>query len=85
MKKLLDLGKADGITSNLPEPPQRNKYIPRIVITLGWVSFFTDMASEMNYPLIPLFLVQNLGAPPLGNHPNPAIDNHFKTGHSETA
>src|SRR5579863_8247659 len=64
MKKPEDLGKAGGITSSLPEPPQRNKKIPGSVITLGWVSFFTDMASEMIYPLIPLFLVQTLGASP---------------------
>jgi hypothetical protein len=24
-------------------------------------------------------------ANPLGNHPKPAIDNHFKTGHREAA
>jgi len=29
---------------------------------LGWVSFFTDMASEMIYPLLPLFLTQVLHA-----------------------
>ncbi len=29
---------------------------------LGWVSFFTDMASEMVYPLLPLFLTQVIGA-----------------------
>ena len=29
---------------------------------LGWVSFFTDMASEMIYPLLPLFLTHVLGA-----------------------
>jgi MFS family permease len=29
---------------------------------LGWVSFFTDTASEMVYPLLPLFLTQVLGA-----------------------
>jgi MFS family permease len=29
---------------------------------LGWVSFFTDMASEMIYPLLPLFLTRVLGA-----------------------
>ena len=28
---------------------------------LGWVSFFTDMASEMIYPLLPLFLTRTLG------------------------
>lgn len=30
---------------------------------LGWVSFFTDVASEMAYPLVPLFLTNALRAP----------------------
>lgn len=38
--------------------------ISRNVIALGWVSFFTDVASEMLYPVIPLFLVGTLGASP---------------------
>src|SRR5436309_1265182 len=29
---------------------------------LGWISFFTDSASEMVYPLLPLFLTRVLGA-----------------------
>ncbi len=33
------------------------------VIRLGWVSFFTDLASEMLYPLTPLFLTALLGVP----------------------
>jgi len=36
--------------------------IPRPVWLLGWVSFFTDTASEMIYPLLPLFLTRVLGA-----------------------
>ena len=28
---------------------------------LGWISFFTDMATEMVYPLLPLFLTRTLG------------------------
>jgi MFS family permease len=36
--------------------------LPRPVWLLGWVSFFTDMASETVYPLLPLFLTQVLGA-----------------------
>jgi MFS family permease len=32
---------------------------------LGWVSFFTDTASEMVYPLLPLFLTRVLGAGPM--------------------
>ena len=34
----------------------------RPVWLLGWVSFFTDTASEMVYPLLPLFLTRVLGA-----------------------
>jgi MFS family permease len=36
--------------------------LSRPVWLLGWVSFFTDSASEMVYPLLPLFLTQVLGA-----------------------
>jgi MFS family permease len=38
--------------------------ISRNVVTLGWVSFLTDVASEMLYPILPLFLVGTLGASP---------------------
>jgi MFS family permease len=34
----------------------------RPVWLIGWVSFFTDVASEMVYPLLPLFLTRVLGA-----------------------
>ena len=37
--------------------------LPKTVISLGWVSFFMDIASEMVYPIMPLFLVGALGAP----------------------
>jgi MFS family permease len=36
--------------------------LPRPVWLIGWVSFFTDTASEMIYPLLPLFLTRVLGA-----------------------
>jgi MFS family permease len=36
--------------------------VPVTVVALGVVSFFTDMSSEMIYPLIPVFLVGSLGA-----------------------
>lgn len=36
--------------------------LSRPVWLLGWVSFFTDMASETVYPLLPLFLTHVLGA-----------------------
>lgn len=37
--------------------------IPKNVLTLGWVSFFNDLASEMVYPIVPIFLTGFLGAP----------------------
>jgi MFS family permease len=39
------------------------KKIPRTVWYLGSVSFFNDVASEMLYPVMPIFLTQVLGAP----------------------
>ena len=36
--------------------------LPKNVRSLGWVSFFNDVSSEMIYPLMPLFLTQVLGA-----------------------
>lgn len=47
-----NFGQAGGITPKVPKPPPLKKKIPASVVTLGWVSFFTDMASEMVYPLI---------------------------------
>jgi MFS family permease len=43
-------------------PPAGRFALPRPVWLLGWVSFVTDMASEMIYPLMPLFLTRVLGA-----------------------
>jgi len=40
----------------------QKKKIPKQVVFLGVISFFTDFASEMLYPIIPLFLVSFLGA-----------------------
>ena len=37
--------------------------LPDSVRKLGWISFFTDFASEMVYPVVPLFLSTALGAP----------------------
>ncbi|MFH1196275.1 MAG: MFS transporter [bacterium] len=36
--------------------------IPRQVVLLGLISFFTDIASEMLYPVVPIFLTASLGA-----------------------
>jgi MFS family permease len=38
--------------------------LPRGVLALGWVSFLTDVASDMIYPLLPNFLTRTLGAGP---------------------
>lgn len=40
----------------------KNK-VPRQVVILGLVSFFNDVASEMIYPILPIFLTSVLGAP----------------------
>jgi MFS family permease len=53
-----DSGNAAG--SNAP-PAHRFGLSPP-VWRLGWVSFFTDTAGEMIYPLLPLFLTQTLRA-----------------------
>ena len=37
------------------------KGITRPVVILGLVSLFTDLASEMLYPIIPLFITGTLG------------------------
>ena len=42
----------------------RLRGITRNVVVLGLVSFFTDVATEMLYPIIPLFVVGSLGASP---------------------
>ncbi len=39
------------------------KSIPRNVFMLGLVSFFNDVASEMIYPIVPIFLTSVLHAP----------------------
>src|SRR5205809_8100258 len=36
--------------------------IPRPVWLLGWASLFTDAATEMIYPLLPVYLSRVLGA-----------------------
>ncbi len=38
--------------------------LPAAVKRLGWVSFFTDVSSEMIFPLLPTFLTTVLGASP---------------------
>ncbi|EGJ51875.1 MFS transporter [Desulfocurvibacter africanus] len=45
------------------EAGEASPRLPEEVRRLGWVSFFTDIASEMVYPVVPLFLTAALGAP----------------------
>lgn len=37
--------------------------LPRTVVTLGWVSFLTDVSAEMIFPLVPAFLATLSGTP----------------------
>jgi MFS family permease len=39
--------------------------LPRPVRLLGWVSLLTDAATEAVYPLLPIFITQTLGGPPI--------------------
>ena len=41
------------------------KPLPRPVRQLGWVSLLTDAATEAVYPLLPVFITQVLGGPPV--------------------
>jgi MFS family permease len=45
------------------QPPKKDE-ISRNVLLLGWVSLFNDAASEMLYPILPLFLTATLGTSP---------------------
>lgn len=40
-----------------------NEKLSPNVVKLGWVSLFTDISSEMLYPVVPIFLTSVLGAP----------------------
>jgi len=42
---------------------RRPRWLSRNVWTLSWVSFLQDAASEMLYPIMPIFLYTVLGAP----------------------
>src|SRR5213592_3212053 len=52
-------------TGNRPpvEPTRHFAGLSRNVVVLSWVSFFQDAASELLYPVLPLFLTVTLGAP----------------------
>ncbi|CAN5493313.1 MFS transporter [soil metagenome] len=44
------------------EPPEESKALNPTVVKLGFVSFLADVASEMLYPVTPIFLTTVLGA-----------------------
>lgn len=46
----------------MEQPQRRFPGLDRTVVSLGLASFFNDVASEMIYPLLPLFLAVTLGA-----------------------
>lgn len=49
-------------THSSTSAPHPRKRLPATVWALGWVSFFTDVSTEIIYPLLPLFLTTTLGA-----------------------
>lgn len=49
--------------SGTAPPRAATRRLPGAVVRLGWISFLLDVASEMVYPLIPLFLSAVLAAP----------------------
>jgi len=53
---------ADGARTPGAPGARSRRSLPRTVIALGVVSFFTDFSSEMIYPLLPVFLTTTLGA-----------------------
>src|SRR3954468_21559404 len=56
----------DGLAGTVAEArPRRGlaRGLPRNVVILSWVSFFQDAASELLYPIFPLFTPGPLGAP----------------------
>ncbi|MGZ4552216.1 MAG: hypothetical protein ACXVGN_02450, partial [Mycobacteriaceae bacterium] len=47
-----------------PPEPGRRPWLTRNVRVLAGVSFLQDAASELLYPLLPIYLTAVLGAPP---------------------
>jgi MFS family permease len=46
---------------SMPNPTTHREPIPRIVWTLGFVSLFMDMSSELIHALLPVFLIGSMG------------------------
>ena len=52
------------IPQSLDISPGRVARLPRNIIILSWVSLMQDAASEMLYPILPIFVTVTLGASP---------------------
>src|ERR1019366_2292573 len=48
----------------MPPDERRRSGLPAAVILLGFTSLFTDIGTEMIFPLLPVFLTETLGAGP---------------------
>ena len=55
--------KKNGVSSNNDDNNQDKPIGMRNVIALGFVNFFTDFSAEMILGILPLYIVNNLGAP----------------------
>jgi MFS family permease len=58
-----DRGKSLSKLGVLARIKRSRQSLPENVRKLGWISFANDAASELAYPIVPLFLVITLGAP----------------------
>lgn len=58
MEQIHDVLAPEGVDAQ-----QKEFKVNRNVVVMGVVSFFTDVASEMIYPILPIFLTATLGAP----------------------
>jgi MFS family permease len=54
---------AETVVGHLERIRRSRRGLPTNVRVLGWVSFANDLASELAYPIIPLFLTVTLRAP----------------------
>lgn len=48
----------------MPEQKPQKKFIISNIVILGFVSFFTDISTEMIYPILPLYLTSVMGVSP---------------------
>lgn len=49
---------------SMPDKNSKKKFVVSNIIILGFVSLFTDIGTEMVYPILPLYLTSVLGATP---------------------